>query len=48
MTPAEKYIESITNCEIDLEGYPFSFTKVLKELSDEIYPTYSHNSLPRI
>lgn len=41
----ERYLQAITCCEITLEGYPFNFTKVLKELSDEIYPTnfYSHN-----
>lgn len=39
----ERYLQAITSCEITLDGYPFNFTKVLKELSDEIYPAYSHN-----
>lgn len=34
----ERYLESVASCEINLEGYPYSFIRTLNELCDEIYP----------
>lgn len=34
----ERYLEAVANCDINLDGYPYTFIEILNELSNEIYP----------